>query len=59
MTDVIVCAHHLRVRRGQPGYVVIETKDRTQRIAFLFDARQAEDVADELRLLSTATPEGA
>jgi hypothetical protein len=49
---IIVCAHRLRIRAGQPGHVVIETTDRTPRLAFLFDLAQAEDFAERLWLLA-------
>jgi len=53
-TRTIVPAHKLRARLGQPGFVVIETKpgEHDPPVSFLFDKEQAEDFADEMRILA-------
>jgi len=57
ISPIILPGHKVRVRQGQPGYVVIESKDHDPRVSFVFDVTQALDVADEIRLVAVGATE--
>jgi hypothetical protein len=46
----IITAHHLKVRKGQHGFVVIETIKHNPRVSFLFTADEAIDFAERMTL---------
>lgn len=58
----IFTAHRLKVRQGQPGWVVIETVRNNPRVSFLFSPDEATDFAERMLLLAhgaaEAGPEG-
>lgn len=48
----IITAHHLKVRAGQPGFVVIETRQNNPRVSFLFSPDEAIEFGERMILLA-------